>query len=87
MLILTVFTNLLEPITTRSAATTSGSATATRSSGPGTGRPIISAFRKLARLNKDDPDPHWLETVLFHSHPPIGQRLAMAEAFKSPDDG
>ena len=39
----------------------------------------VSAFRKLARLNKDDPDPHWLEVLLFHSHPPIGQRLAMAE--------
>ena len=39
----------------------------------------VSAFRKLARLNKDDPDPHWLEVVLFHSHPPIAERLAMAE--------
>jgi len=39
----------------------------------------ISAFQKLARLNKDDPDPHWLEVVLFHSHPPIAERLAMAE--------
>jgi STE24 endopeptidase len=36
----------------------------------------VSAFRKLARLNKDDPDPHPLEVVLFHSHPPISQRLA-----------
>jgi len=39
----------------------------------------VSAFQKLARLNKDDPDPHWLEVVLFHSHPPIAERLAMAE--------
>jgi STE24 endopeptidase len=38
-----------------------------------------SAFRKMARLNKDDPHPHWLEVVLFHSHPPIAERLAMAE--------
>jgi STE24 endopeptidase len=38
-----------------------------------------SAFRKLAKLNKDDPDPHWLDVFLFHSHPPVGQRLAMAE--------
>jgi STE24 endopeptidase len=39
----------------------------------------IAAFRKLARLNKDDPDPHWLEVVLFRSHPPISQRVAMAK--------
>ena len=39
----------------------------------------ISAFQKLARLNKDDPDPHPVEVFLFHSHPPIAQRLAMAE--------
>ncbi|MBN2477292.1 MAG: M48 family metallopeptidase [Pirellulales bacterium] len=39
----------------------------------------VSAFRKLARLNKDDPHPHWLDVLLFHSHPPIAQRLAMAE--------
>lgn len=39
----------------------------------------VSAFRKLARLNKDDPAPHPLEVFLFHSHPPIAQRLAMAD--------
>jgi STE24 endopeptidase len=39
----------------------------------------LSAFRKLARLNKDDPNPHWLDVFLFHSHPPVAQRLAMAE--------
>ena len=39
----------------------------------------LSAFRKLARLNKDDPSPHWLDVLLFHSHPPVAQRLAMAE--------
>ena len=39
----------------------------------------LSAFRKLAVLNKDDPDPHPLAVKLFHSHPPISQRLAMAE--------
>ncbi len=38
-----------------------------------------SAFQKLAKLNKDDPDPHPLEVFLFHDHPPIGQRLAMAD--------
>jgi STE24 endopeptidase len=38
-----------------------------------------SAFNKLARLNKDDPDPSRLEVFLLHSHPPIAERLAMAE--------
>lgn len=39
----------------------------------------LSAFRKLARLNKDDPDPNPIEVFLFHSHPPIAERLALAE--------
>jgi STE24 endopeptidase len=37
-----------------------------------------SAFAKLAKLNKADTDPNPVEVFLFHSHPPIGQRLAMA---------
>lgn len=38
-----------------------------------------SAFRKLARQNKDDPNPNRLEVILFHSHPPIAERLAIAD--------
>lgn len=38
-----------------------------------------SAFRKLARMNKDDPSPNPVATFLFHSHPPISERLAMAD--------
>jgi STE24 endopeptidase len=38
-----------------------------------------SAFVKLARLNKSDPCPDPLEVFLFHSHPPIAERLAMAD--------
>ena len=38
-----------------------------------------SAFWKLACLNKADTDPHWLEVLLLHSHPPIAERLAMVE--------
>jgi STE24 endopeptidase len=37
-----------------------------------------SAFAKLARLNKSDPDPHPLVVWLFYDHPPIRERLAMA---------
>jgi STE24 endopeptidase len=38
-----------------------------------------SAFIKLATINKSDPDPHPLVALLFHDHPPIRERLAMAE--------
>lgn len=37
-----------------------------------------SAFLKLARLNKADTDPPRLEVLLFHSHPPISERLKEA---------
>jgi STE24 endopeptidase len=37
-----------------------------------------SAFIKLARLNKSDPDPHPLIAWLFYDHPPIRSRLALA---------
>jgi STE24 endopeptidase len=41
----------------------------------------VSAFEKLARQNKDDPNPHPLEVALLHDHPPIAERLAMADEF------
>jgi len=41
-----------------------------------------SAFTKLARLNKADPDPHPLVVWLYHDHPPIRQRLALAEVVR-----
>ncbi len=36
-----------------------------------------SAFIKLAKLNKSDPDPHPLVAWLFYDHPPIRERLAL----------
>jgi STE24 endopeptidase len=39
----------------------------------------LSAFRKLAQKNKDNPCPPKLEVLLFHDHPPIAERLAMGE--------
>ena len=39
----------------------------------------VSAFRKLSKLNKDDPDPPRLAVLFFHSHPPIAERIAMAD--------
>ena len=38
-----------------------------------------SAFTKLARLNKSDPDPHPLVVWLFYDHPAIRERLRMAQ--------
>jgi STE24 endopeptidase len=37
-----------------------------------------SAFIKLAKLNKSDPDPHPLIAWLFYDHPPIRERLGVA---------
>ncbi len=45
-----------------------------------------SAFLKLAKLNKADPDPHYWEVVLFHSHPPIAERLAAADVVGKPSE-
>jgi STE24 endopeptidase len=38
-----------------------------------------SAFIKLARINKSDPDPNPVVAWLFYDHPPIRERLAMAD--------
>ena len=47
-----------------------------------TGRPdaFRSAFAKLARMNKSDPDPHPAVVWLFYDHPPIRERLALADS-------
>jgi STE24 endopeptidase len=79
MLILTVFTNLVEPLTNAISRRYERQCDRYALARTGLREAYLSAFRKLARLNKDDPDPHWLETFLFHSHPPIAERLAMAE--------
>jgi STE24 endopeptidase len=42
-----------------------------------------SAFIKLAQINKSNPDPHPLIAWLFYDHPPIRERLAMAEDMPS----
>lgn len=43
-----------------------------------------SAFTKLARLNKSDPDPHPLVVWLFYDHPAIRARLRTAESAALP---
>ena len=79
LLILTLFGLLLEPL--QNAVSRRFERQCDRYALERTGRKdaYLSAFRKLARLNKDDPNPHWLDVFLFHSHPPVVERLAMAE--------
>jgi STE24 endopeptidase len=79
MFVLAVFAQLLEPL--QNIVSRNFERQSDRYALQQTGRreAYLSAFRKLAKLNKDDPHPHWLEVFLFHSHPPIGERLAMAE--------
>jgi STE24 endopeptidase len=79
LLILVVFGLLLEPL--QNAISRRFERQSDRYALERTGRKdaYLSAFRKLAKVNKDDPSPHWLDVFLFHSHPPVHERLAMAE--------
>jgi len=79
MLVLTIFTTVLEPL--QNAVSRHFERQSDRYALQRTKRTdaYTSAFQKLAKLNKDDPDPHWLEVLLFHSHPPISERLAIAQ--------
>ena len=43
------------------------------------------AFSRLATLNKADPNPPRWEVIWFDSHPPIGERIAMARGGSSKD--
>jgi STE24 endopeptidase len=79
MLVLTAFAMLLEPLANAVSRRYERQSDRYALQRAGLKEAYVSAFRKLARLNKDDPDPHPLEVFLFHSHPPIAQRLAMAE--------
>ena len=37
------------------------------------------AFQRLGKLNLEDLDPPTWEVIFFHDHPPLGQRIAMAD--------
>ncbi len=78
LLILTVFGMLLEPL--MNAISRRHERQCDRYALQRTRQPTayVSAFRKLAQQNKDDPSPHWLEVLWLHDHPPIAERLAMA---------
>jgi STE24 endopeptidase len=79
LLILTVFSLLSQPLQNAVSRRFERQSDAYALRQTGLKDAYLSAFRKLARLNKDDPNPHWLDILLFHGHPPITQRLAMAE--------
>jgi len=79
MLTLTVFAMLLEPLQNAISRRYERQSDRYAIERTGLKDAYLSAFRKLARLNKEDPAPHWLDVLLFHSHPPIAERLAMAE--------
>ncbi len=79
LLILTLFGMLLEPLQNAVSRRFERQADRYALERTGLKDAYLSAFRKLAKLNKDDPNPHWLDVFLFHSHPPVAQRLAMAE--------
>ena len=44
---------------------------------------FISAMRRLGQQNLAEDDPSALVRWLFHSHPPVRDRIAAAQAFKS----
>jgi len=79
LLILTLFSMLLEPLQNAISRRFERQSDRYALDRTGKNAAYLSAFRKLARLNKDDPQPHWLDVLLFHSHPPVAERLAMAE--------
>jgi STE24 endopeptidase len=79
MLVLTLFALVLEPLQNIISRRYERQCDRYALDRTGLRQAYVSAFRKLARLNKDDPNPHPLEVFLFHSHPPISQRLTMAE--------
>ena len=79
MLIITVLSNLIEPLQNAISRRYERQCDQYALDKTGLNGAFISAFEKLAKLNKDNPHPPRLEVVLFHGHPPIGDRLAMAK--------
>ncbi len=78
LLILAVFGMLLQPLQNALSRRFERQCDRYALERTGLNNAYLSAFRKLARLNKDDPNPHWLDVLLFHSHPPVAERLTIA---------
>ena len=83
MLCFTLFGQLLEPIS--NALSRLFERQADRYALDRTQNPVAfrTAFGQLARQNKADPDPPGWEVFLFHDHPPISERIAMADAWSA----
>jgi STE24 endopeptidase len=79
MLVLAIFMTVLEPLQNAISRRYERQSDRYALQRTGAKASYTAAFRKLARINKADPDPHWLEVLLFHGHPSIGQRLALAD--------
>ncbi len=79
MLTITLLSNVIEPLQNAISRRYERQCDQYALDQTGLNEAFISAFQKLAKLNKDDPNPPRLEVLLFHSHPPIGDRLAMAK--------
>ena len=65
LLILTLFGTLVEPVQNSFSRRCERQCDRYALERTGLRGPYVSAFRKLARLNKEDPDPCWLEVLLF----------------------
>jgi STE24 endopeptidase len=78
MLWLTLFSMLLEPLQNAVSRRFERQCDRYALSHTGLREAYMSAFKKLAKLNKDDPNPNPIAVFLFHSHPPIAERLALA---------
>jgi STE24 endopeptidase len=80
LFVVTVFSLALSPV--RNGLSRRFERTCDRYALRATGDPDAyrSAFTRLAKINKADPNPHPLEVFLFHDHPPIAARLALADA-------
>ncbi|MBI3838626.1 MAG: M48 family metallopeptidase [Planctomycetia bacterium] len=79
MLVLTLFALVLEPVQNIISRRFERQCDRYALERTGLREAYVSAFRKLAKLNKDDPNPNPVEVFLFHSHPPISERLALAK--------
>ena len=79
MLVLTVYSMFLEPLRNFISRRNERQCDRYALKRTGLRDSYVSAFRKLAKLNKEDPYPHPIEVFFFHSHPPISDRLAIAE--------
>ena len=79
MFVVTLFSLFLSPL--RNAVSRRFERACDRYALRATGNPVAyrSAFTKLARLNKADPNPHPLEVFLLHDHPPVAERLGLAD--------